>query len=67
MNITVYQRSVHTPPPPLSAGGGGVESPPKFSERGGVLTGPQFLEGVAGKDRVTFFRGDLQFLDNKIN
>ena len=41
--------------PPLSAGRG-VEPPTKFSKRGD-LTGPQLLEGVAGKEGVTFFRG----------
>ena len=34
-----------------------VEPPTKFSKRGG-LTGPQFLEGVAGKEGVTFFKGE---------
>ena len=50
--------------PPLSVGGGvgwggvgGVEPPTKFSKRGGGLRGPQLLEGVAGKEGVTFFRG----------
>ena len=38
--------------------GGGVEPPTKG--RGG-LTRPQLLEGVAGKERVTFFRGDCNF------
>ena len=32
-------------PLPLFAGWGGVESPTKFSKRGGGLTGPRFLEG----------------------
>ena len=41
---------------PLSAGGGGVEPPTKFSKRGG-LTGPQLLEGVAEREGVTFFSG----------
>ena len=36
--------------------GGEVEPPTKFSKRGS-LTGPQILEGVAGKEGVTFFRG----------
>ena len=40
-------------PPPLSAGG--VEPPTKFSKRGG-LTGPQLLQGVAGKGG-DFFQG----------
>ena len=52
-------------PPPLSAGArggegaGGVSLQPNF-QKGGGLTGPQLLEGVAGKEGVTFFRG-LQF------
>ena len=40
---------------PFLLGGGGVKPPTKFSKRGG-LTGPQLLEGVAGKEGVTFFR-----------
>ena len=36
-----------TPPPPFLQRG--VEPPTKFSKRGG-LTGPQLLEGVAGKE-----------------
>ena len=43
--------------PPLSAGGRGIEPPNKFSKRGGGLTEPQLLEGFAGKEVVTFFRG----------
>ena len=31
--------------PNLSAGGGGVEPPTKFSKKGRGLTGSQFLEG----------------------
>ena len=55
--------------PPLSAGGGGrVEAPTKFSKRCD-LTGPQLLEGVAGKKEVTFFSegrgGGLQFSHKK--
>ena len=42
--------------PPLSAGGERAEPPTKVSKSGG-LTAPQFLEGVAGKEGVTFFRG----------
>ena len=37
-----------------------VEPQIKFSKTGG-LTGPQLLEGVAGKERVTFFRGSCNF------
>ena len=33
----------------------GVEAPTKFSKRGG-LTGHKLLEGIAGKEWVTFFR-----------
>ena len=46
--------SVH--PLPLSAGGG-VESPTKYSKRGGGLVESQFLEGVAGKEGDDFFQG----------
>ena len=48
------------PPPPFCWGwkdvGGGIEPHTKFS-KGGGLKGSQFLEGVAGKDGVTFFKG----------
>ena len=37
-------------------GGGGIEPHTKFS-KGGGLKESQFLEGVAGKDGVTFFKG----------
>ena len=46
---------VGIPPPFLQAGGGGLSLQPNFQKGG--LTGPQFLEGVAGKEGVTFFRG----------
>ena len=44
--------------PPFSAGE--FELPTKFSKRVG-LTGPQLLEGVAGKEGVTLIRWVLQF------
>ena len=54
--------SVHPLPLSAGAGGGGVVEPPtKFSKRGGGLTGPQLLEGVAGKEGGDFFQGELQF------
>ena len=37
-------------------GGRGLNLQPNLQKRGG-LTGPQFLDGVAGKEGVTFFRG----------
>ena len=51
--------------PLLSAGreGGGVEPLTKFSKMGG-LTVPQYLEGIAGKEGMTF-SGGLQFLHKK--
>ena len=43
-------------------GGERVEPPTKFSKRGLGLTGPQLLEGVAGKEGGDFFQGEgLQF------
>ena len=51
----------------LLSAGWGVE-PIKLSERED-LTGPLFLEGeeVAGKEGVTFFRGDCNFyIKNKL-
>ena len=47
----------------MGAGGGGREVwsdlLPNFKK--GTLTGPQFLEWVAGKEGVTFFRGVAVF------
>ena len=40
-------------------GGERIEPPTKFSKRGGDLTGPRLLQGVAGKEWVTFFRGEV--------
>ena len=58
---------MHPPPPFCWEGRGGVvvALPTKFSKRGG-LTGPQLLEGVAGKEGVTFFRGVAIFTQQKI-
>ena len=53
--VTLNYHSGH--PPPLSAGRG-VEPATKFSKRG-CLTGPQLLEGVAGKEEVTFFQAGV--------
>ena len=49
-----------TPPFLQRRGGGEVQPPTKFSKWGG-LTGPQRLEGVAGKERGDLFQGGLQF------
>ena len=46
--------SVHPPPLPFCRG---VEPPTKLSKRGQDLTGPQLLEGVAGKEGDDFFQG----------
>ena len=54
--------SVH--PLPLSAGAGGggwLNLQPNFQKGGGGLTGPQLLQGVAGKEGGDFFQGELQF------
>ena len=42
----------------------GVEPPTKFSKIVGV-TDSQFLRGVAGKEGVRFFKGEVQFLHKK--
>ena len=55
--------SVH--PLPLSAGGGGVEPPTKFSKRGG-LPGHQFLEGGCWEREGDFFQGGCNLYINKI-
>ena len=57
----VLIHSVH-PPPPFCKGGG-LSLQPNFQKGG--LTGPQLLEGVAGKEGVTFFRGGLQLSHKK--
>ena len=59
MNMHSKLLNSHSVHPPLSDGGR-VEPPTKFSKRGG-LTGPQLLEGVAGKEGVTLIRQGLQF------
>ena len=64
MKFTLKLCTYWVPPPPLSARG--VETPTKFSKSGG-LTGPQLLEGVAGKEGGDFFQGGLQFShENKL-
>ena len=55
----LYKILAYCTPPILSAVGGGVESP-----KGG-LVGPQLLEGVAGKEGVTFFLGGVAILQKK--
>ena len=51
-------KCTHPPPPPFLPGGGGLPwLPTKFSKGERGLTGSQFLEGVAGKEGVTFFGG----------
>ena len=49
--------------------GGGVELLIKFCKKGGGLTGSQFLEEVAGKEGVIFFRGVgavFKYIKNKL-
>ena len=53
----------HSVHPPLFCCGGGLILPSNFKK--GVLTETQFLEGVAGKDGVVFFRGGCNFLTKK--
>ena len=40
--------------------GGWVGTPTKFSKKCGLI-GSIFLEGVAGKEGLTFFKRELQF------
>ena len=55
--------SVHPPPP---TGGGVWTSNQIFQKRRG-LTGPQLLEGVAGKEGGDFFQGGCNFhIKNKL-
>ena len=46
----------HNVPPPHPSRGVGGEPSTKFLKKGG-LTGPQFLEGVAGIELSDFFQG----------
>ena len=56
-----------TPPPFLQkgrgggGGGGGGETTEFSKKEEGGLTGPQFLEGVVGKEVLTFFNGVAVF------
>ena len=53
------------PLPPLSAGGG-LKLQPNFRKGGGGgLTGPQLLEGIAGKERGEFFQGEELLFSQK--
>ena len=58
---------VCTPPPFCLGGGEGGEGSASYQifKKGGVLTGPQFLEGGCWERGVTFFRGGGQFLHKK--
>ena len=60
---------VCTPSPFLMRGreGGGVEPPTKFSKKKGrgCLTGPQLLEGVAGKEGGVTFREGVGIFTQK--
>ena len=49
--------------PPFCLGGGAHST--KFLKRRGVLTGPQFLERVAGKEGDDLSQWGLQFLHKK--
>ena len=60
-----YQHSVHPPPFLLGLGGRGLNLQPNFQKRGGGLTGPQLLDGIAGKEGGNFFLGWLQFSHKK--
>ena len=63
-NPNVKIHSVH---PPLSAGEGGLDPQPNF-QKGGGLTRSQLLEGVTGKEGVTFLGGMvLQFSHKKFS
>ena len=55
-NVTRMETIVCTPALSAGVGGGGLNLQPNF-KKGGSLTGPQLLEGVAWKEAVTFFRG----------
>ena len=67
--ITLASKDVHSVYHfPLSAGGGEGEElslQPNFQKGG--LTGPQVLEGAAGKEAMTFFSGGCNFhIKNKL-
>ena len=52
-------------PPSISAWGE-LNFQPNFQKGGGGLVGPQLLERVAGKERMTFFMGAMQFSLKKL-
>ena len=54
---------VCTPPLPLFCCG--VWASYQIFKKGGGLTGPLFLEQVAGKEGGDFFQGGLQFFNKK--
>ena len=62
MNMDSKLLNNHSAHPPLSAGVG-LNLEPNFQKGrgGGGLTGPQLLEGFAGKKGVTLFRGNAIF------
>ena len=54
--------------PAVSAeGGGGVESPTKFSKRESLGRTSTFREGLLREKRITFFRGGDVIVTYKIN
>ena len=59
--FAVNVKSSHIVCAPLSvwggSRGGGLNFQPNFQKEGGGLAGPQLLEGVAGKEEMTFFGG----------
>ena len=60
-----HATSTHIVPPPVSAGGRGVNTATKLTKRGG-LAGSQFLEGIAGKGgEGDLFQKGLQFVYKK--
>ena len=64
----VYQKpwpSAHSVHPPLPLFCCGVWASYQIFKKGGGLTGPLFLEQVAGKEGGDFFQGGLQFFNKK--
>ena len=67
-HLEIQLHSVHRPSSTLFLfllRGMGVEPPTKLSNGEGVLTGPELLEGVPGKEGVFFRRGGLIFTEKK--
>ena len=64
--VNQQKKDVHSHPPFYWGRGVWLKLPPNFQKEGwGDLTGSQFAEGVAGRGRIIFLRGDW-YIENKL-